>query len=434
MVSFVNPQTERFDATLLADHIAHEPTKLGRDFAGNLYEYREGVYVQDPYVVTRRCAKALGATYTKNVESQAAAHLLNIELTEVGLPELPRGYLDYIVLENGVYWWREDRLTPHNEMLGALTKLPIVHDPIAIPHEFRAWLDQVFGDDPVMQDHVWEVIGYLLMTGNPLQKIILLYGAGGDGKGTLMRLLRAMLGKANYSSVSMHQLVEDRFASSNLYGKIANISGDLSEAFLRDPQILKEITGGDSISASRKHGQAFEFVPYAVPLFAANGFFRTSDNSRGWRRRWMVIEFPNQVESEDNTGPLYDESVLTDEIPAIFNYAMEGLRRLMERGRFLPPDAVKDATTRMHDEADPFLTWLEEDDAVTEGADQSSPKDDVYRVYSTWCRRNGYQAMNSGSLAQRLKQRGVTATRPRINGGRVHYYQGISVMITADRA
>ncbi len=150
-------------------------------------------------------------------------------------------------------------------MLGALTKLPIVHDPIAIPHEFRAWLDQVFGDDPVMQDHVWEVIGYLLMTGNPLQKIILLYGAGGDGKGTLMRLLRAMLGKANYSSVSMHQLVEDRFASSNLYGKIANISGDLSEAFLRDPQILKEITGGDSISASRKHGQAFEFVPYAVP-------------------------------------------------------------------------------------------------------------------------------------------------------------------------
>ncbi len=89
MVSFVNPQTERFDATLLADHIAHEPRSSGAISRGNLYEYREGVYVQDPYVVTRRCAKALGATYTKNVESQAAAHLLNIELTEVGLPELP---------------------------------------------------------------------------------------------------------------------------------------------------------------------------------------------------------------------------------------------------------------------------------------------------------------------------------------------------------
>lgn len=434
MPSFVNPATERFDATLLADHIAHEPTKLGRDFAGELYEYRDGVYVRDDRVVTRRCAAALGASYTKNVESQAAAHLLNIDLPEVGLPELPRGYLDHIVLENGVYWWAEDRLTPHNELLGALTKLPIVHDPIAIPHAFREWLGQVFGDDEDMHRHVWEVIGYLLMTGNPLQKIIMLYGGGGDGKGTLMRLFRAMLGKANYSSVSMHQLVEDRFASSNLYGKIANISGDLSAAFLRDPQILKEITGGDSISASRKHGQAFEFVPYAVPLFAANDFFRTSDNSRGWRRRWMVIEFPNVVESEDNTGPLYDESILVDDIPGIFNYAMDGLRRLMERGRFAAPQAVKDVTTRMHDEADPFLTWLDEDDAVWLGDDQSSPKDDVYKAYAAWCRRNGYQPMNSASLAQRLKQRGVTATRPRVGGARIHHYQGIGVILTPGSA
>lgn len=433
MPSFINADTGRFDATLLADHIAHEPTKLGRDFAGNLYEYRDGVYVRDERVVTRRCAKALGSSYTRNVETQAAAHLLNIDLPEVGLPELPRGYLDYIVLENGVYWWAEDRLTPHNEMLGALTKLPIEHDELAKPHEFKTWLGQVFGDDDELIRHVWEVLGYLLMTGNPLQKIILLFGGGGDGKGTMMRLLRAMLGKANYSSVSMHQLVEDRFSSANLYGKIANISGDLSSAFLRDPQILKEITGGDSINAAYKHGQAFEFVPYAVPLFAANEFFRTSDNSYGWRRRWMVIEFPNKVESEDNTGPLYDESLLHDEIPAIFNYAMEGLRRLMTRGRFAAPDAVREATTRMHDEADPFLTWLDEDDAVTMGDDQSSPKDDVYRAYSTWCRRNGYTAMASGPLGQRLKQLGVTSTRPRISGGRVHYYQGIGVMLPAGR-
>jgi putative DNA primase/helicase len=432
--SFKNPITDKFDATLLADYIAHEPSKLGRDFAGDLYEYRDGVYVRDSTVVTRRCAKALGASYTKNVESQAAAHLLNIDLPEVGLPELPRGYLEHIVLENGVYWWREDRLTPHTEMLGALTKLPITHDAIALPHEFRAWLRVVFGDDDEMLRHVWEVIGYLLMTGNPLQKIILLFGGGGDGKGTFLRLLRAMLGKVNYSSVSLHQLVEDRFASSNLYGKTANISGDLSSKFLSDPQILKEITGGDSISASRKHGQAFEFVPYAVPIFAANEFFRTSDNSYGWRRRWMVIEFPNKVENETEGAPVFDESILHDDIPGIFNEAMEGLRRLMTRGRFAAPEAAREATARMHDEADPFLTWLDEDDAVSRGDDQSSPKDDVYRAYKTWCTRNGYSPIASGPLGQRLKQLGVTSSRPRIGGGRVHYYNGISVMTRLDRA
>ncbi|MGX1931713.1 DNA primase family protein [Microbacterium resistens] len=425
MPSFVNPQTERFDATLLADHIAHEPTKLGRDFAGDLYEYREGVYVRDANVVTRRCAKALGASYSRNVQSQAEAHLLNIELPEVGLPDLPRGYLDYIVVDNGIYWWRENRLTPHNEMLGALTKLPIGHDPIAKPYAFLEWLGQVLGDDPEMHRHMWEVLGYLLMTGNPLQKIFLFYGEGGNGKGTLLRLLRMMLGRDNYSSISMHQLVDDRFATAGLYGRIANISGDLSSRFLSDPQILKEITGGDSISASRKFGHSFEFVPYAVPVFASNEFFRTSDNSIGWRRRWEVIDFVQRVEGSG----AFDEQILFDDIPGIFNYAMEGLRRVMERGRFDPPQVAREATTRLHDAADPFMMWLDEDDAVHQGPDESSASADVYRRYAGWCRRNGYTPLASGPLGQRLKQIGVTRTRPRDGASRVVRYQGISVTL-----
>src|SRR5690606_3841375 len=109
------------------------------------------------------------------------------------------------------------------------------------------------------------------------------------------------------------------FATSGLYGKIANISGDLSSRFLSDPQVLKEITGGDSISASRKFGQSFEFVPYAVPVFASNEYFRTSDSSIGWRRRWEVIEFTRRV---DGNGT-FDEQLLLDDIPGIFNLAME---------------------------------------------------------------------------------------------------------------
>lgn len=425
MPTFLHPETGRFDATLLADYVAHEPTQLGRDFAGDLYEYRDGVYVRDANVVTRRCAKALGASYTKNVQSQAEAHLLNIDLPEVGLPDLPRGYLDYIVMENGIYWWRDGTLEPHSPALGAMTKLPIAYDPIAIPHSFIDWLQQVLPDDEEMIRHIWEVIGYLLMTGNPLQKIFLLYGEGGNGKGTLLRVIRALLGRENVSSISMHQLVDDRFATAGLYGKTANISGDLSSRFLSDPQILKEITGGDSINASRKFGHSFEFVPYAVPVFASNEFFRTSDNSAGWRRRWEVIDFVQRVEGNG----AFDEQLLFDDAPGIFNYAMEGLRRVMERGRFDPPQVAREATRRLHDAADPFMMWLDEDEAVTQGPDESSPSADVYKRYSGWCRRNGYSPLASGPFGLRLKQIGVTRTRPREGLSRVVRYQGISVML-----
>lgn len=424
--SFINPDTEKFDSTLLADYVAFEPSTLGRGVEGDIYEYRDGVYVRDENVVTRRVAAALGAKYSTTVLSHVHAHLLNIELPEVGLPDLPSGYLPYIVLENGIYWWQDDKLEDHSSALGALTKLPIKHDPIAKPHSFLEWLGQVLGDDAELHRHMWEVLGYLLMTGNPLQKIFLLYGEGGNGKGTMLRVLRRLLGRANYSSISMHQLVDDRFATSGLYGKTANISGDLSSRFLSDPQILKEITGGDSISASRKFGHSFEFVPYAVPIFASNEFFRTSDNSIGWRRRWEVIDFVQKV---DNGNP-FDEQLLFDDAAGIFNYAMEGLRRLMLRGKFAPPEAAREATTRLHDAADPLMLWLDEDEAVTQGPDQSSPSADVYKRYSGWCRRNGYTPLASGPLGQRLKQLGITRTRPREGASRVVRYQGIGVYLT----
>ncbi len=167
-------------------------------------------------------------------------------------------------------------------------------------------------------------------------------------------------------------------------------------------------------------------MPYAVPIFASNEFFRTSDNSIGWRRRWEVIDFVQKV---DGAGP-FDEQLLFDDAPGIFNYAMEGLRRLMERGKFAPPVAAREATTRLHDAADPLMLWLDEDEAVFLGAEHMSPTADVYRKYSGWCRRNGYSPLASGPFGLRLKQMGITRTRPRVGSSRTWHYEGIAVTLS----
>lgn len=421
---FLDPDTGKLNAVSIADHVATTPTTLGRGYDGDTYEYRDGIFIRDEKAVTRRTAAALGARYSTSVRGQVEDHMLNIDLPEVGLPDLPSGYLDYIVVENGIYWWRDDTLEEHSHALGALSKLPITHDPGEKPHAFMEWLGQVLGDDTELHRHMWEVIGYLLMTGNPFAKIFLLYGPGGNGKGTMLRLLRRLLGRDNYSSVSMHQLVDDRFATSGLYGKVANISGDLSARFLADPQILKEITGGDSINASRKFGQSFEFVPYAVPIFASNEFFRTSDSSAGWRRRWEVIEFTRNVAG---TQP-FDEQVLFAEASGIFNYAMHGLRELMQRGRFDPPASAREATQRLHDEADPVMMWLDDDSKVISGPEESAPRIDVYDRYKHWCRENGYTPLAVGPFGKRLVQAGYGSARLTIGGVRTWHYTGLTVL------
>lgn len=412
----------RLDATLIADYIAPD---LGRGIDGAMYEYREGVYVRDTEIITRRVALALGHKYSTTVQKQVEAHLLNVTLPTIGVRELPTGYLDYITLRNGVYRWTENRLDEHDPLLGSLTALPIYQDDYADCPTFDRWLAQVLGDDPDLIRHVWEIIGYVLMTGNPLQKIIMFVGPGGNGKGTLLRVLQRLLGTDNYSAISLHALVEDRFAASGLYGQIANISGDLSSRFVSEPEILKQITGGDPITTARKFGHQFTFVPYAVPIFAANDYFRTSDASYGWRRRWEVVEFTQDVSQLDRLN----EQDLFEELPGIFNQAMHALRALMERGRFDPPRAAQDATTRLHDSADPFMIWLDDDEYVELGEGLSAPRADVYARYAKWCRGNGYQALASGPFGNRLKGLGIGTVR-RGDGrtsARTREYTGIAV-------
>lgn len=423
--AYTDPDTGKLSTTRLAEFIAPD---LARGLDGDMYVYEDGIYLRDERIVTKRVAAALGDRYSSTVEKQVEAHLLNVSLIGVGVRALPGGFLDHIVLENGVYQWQSDTLEGHNPLLGALTRLPIRHARTASAPRFSQWLRDVLGPDPELIRHVWEILGYLLMTGNPLQKMILFYGEGGNGKGTLLRVLGALLGEENFSAISLHTLVEDRFAAAGLYGKIANISGDLSSRFVNEPEILKQITGGDAITTSRKYGHQFTFVPYAVPVFASNEFFRTSDTSYGWRRRWEVIEFSRKV---DGLGE-FDERDLLAELPGIFNEAMAALRALMARGRFDPPAVAREATTRLHDAADPLLLWLDEDENVVLGDGLSAARTDVYRRYKKWAHANGYQPLASGPVGTRLKQLGITSSRRMENGSRARYYEGISVFLSGD--
>lgn len=418
--ALTDPDTGKLSTTRLAEFIAPD---LARGVDGEMYEYREGIYERDSDIVTKRVAAALGDRYSTTIQKQAEAHLLNVALMSVGVRALSAGYLDYIVLENGVYNWQQDTFEGHNPLLGALTRLPIRFDRNATAPKFSQWLRDVLSDDSDLQRHVWEIVGYLLMTGNPLQKMVLLYGEGGNGKGTFLRVIRALLGEENYSAISLHTLVEDRFAAAGLYGMIANISGDLSSRFVNEPEILKQITGGDAITTARKYGHQFTFVPYAVPIFASNDFFRTSDTSFGWRRRWEVIEFARKVSDLGD----FDERALLGEVQGIFNQAMGALRALMRRQKFAPPALAIDATNRLHDSADPLMLWLDEDDNVVRGDQQASITTDVYARYAKWARINGYQPLSSGPFGARLKQLGIMVTRRMEFGSRKRYYEGIYV-------
>ena len=175
---------------------------------------------------------------------------------------------------------------------------------------------------------MWEVIGYTLMSGNPLHKMILLYGHGFNGKGVLMRVLTAVLGEGSVSSVSLHSLAEERFTRIRLLGKIANICGDIDASYIERTGLLKQATGEDLITAEHKFRKAAQFTSWAVPWFSANEIPASSDTSQGWLKRWEAFAFPNAFAPD----PGYEATLKTAaELEGIAANGVKALRALMGR-------------------------------------------------------------------------------------------------------
>src|SRR5699024_1243807 len=98
------------------------------------------------------------------------------------------------------------------------------------------------------------------------------------------------VGHDNCSSLALEDLSE-RFRTSQLVGKIANIGDDSGSDLLKNTAIFKKIVTGDSITVEYKHGQPFSFNNKAKLLFSANNLPPSSDKSDGFFRRMIIIPF-----------------------------------------------------------------------------------------------------------------------------------------------
>src|SRR5207248_1316965 len=102
---------------------------------------------------------------------------------------------------------------------------------------------------PELIELFMEIAGLLLIPDNRHQTAIMLLGPGGTGKSTTLNTISALLGGENVAAVPLHALDEDRFATADLYGRLANVFADLPSHALKSSSIFKSITGGDRIRA-----------------------------------------------------------------------------------------------------------------------------------------------------------------------------------------
>lgn len=387
-----------------ADAIAYD---LGLGPDDSIWLYEGGVWRRRDNEVEKRLTRLLGNRYrASQLASVRAAVTLGRDLPMI--EHEPNGRL--INTRSGMVDWATGHLEPHDAAHLSTVQLTVDFDPLAECKNFDRWLKAVVPKENVKL--AWEILGYMLMSGNPFHQAILLEGTGGNGKSTFLRVLLAILGKHNTSSITLRSISEGKFEVAGLFGKIANVAGDIDAKYLGDTSMFKAITGQDLIEAQHKYGHPFNFVPWAVPIFSANETWRSSDTTDGYFRRWTTLPFPNKVIGSD---PSFDEAKLLAEAPGIFNKAIVHLRDLMARGEFELLGMAADLKREFEHESDVVQVWLKEDDHVTAhdagNTDLRTERPMLYRTYAGWSRDNGHAILNSTNFYKRIERLGYGSIR-----------------------
>jgi hypothetical protein len=142
-----------------------------------------------------------------------------------------------------------------------------------------------------------EIFGYCLTFDLRQQKFFLLEGGGGNGKGVVLGVLRALLGPENVSSVSLAGL-HARFELASTLGKLANITSESDNVRQVDEAVLKQFTGQDAMQFEKKYRDSFSGVPTAKLIIAVNSRPPFRDRSDGLWRRLILLPFPVGIPEE----------------------------------------------------------------------------------------------------------------------------------------
>lgn len=141
---------------------------------------------------------------------------------------------------------------------------------------------------------LYEIIAYCCYTDYPIHIMFALIGHGRNGKSKFQELLRKFIGVNNTCSSELDALCYGRFETFKLYKKLVCSLGETNFAVLTKTSMLKKLTGQDLIGYEKKNCDPYDSVNYAKIIINSNSLPSSEDQSEGFFRRFLIIDFPHE--------------------------------------------------------------------------------------------------------------------------------------------
>ena len=315
-------------------------------------------------------------------------------------------YINMLTNVLAVYKNGKIETLPHDEKYNFTYQLPYDYNPDAKSPVFDKFLKTSLGDEDLIKV-VGEYLGYILNTNaKNHEKAFFAYGDGSNGKSTLMNIIKALFGKENISVVELTEM-GDTQKRALMDGKLLNISSDAKKSGL-DTSAFKKIVSGEPVLGKYLFKDIYTIEQLPKLFVAMNKLpFHNGDNSFGFFRRLLLIPFKLTIKEEDKDYEL-ESKVINNELPAILNFAIEGIKRLTEQGSFTEAASMKEAMNNYKESSNHVSTFLE--DEQYESVDPSTKKGtsliDLYGDFKSWCLAHGHNSYSSSYLSSELDHLG----------------------------
>lgn len=287
---------------------------------------------------------------------------------------------------------------------------------------FEQYLNKVL-PDKAMQDILSEYMGYVFLRKGKLklERALVLHGPGSNGKSVLFDVINALLGSENTSNYSIQNLTDHSgYTRAMLCNKLLNYTSEMNGKL--DTAVFKQLVSGEPVEARLPYGMPFILTNYAKLIFNCNKLPHEVEKSEGFFRRFLILPFKVTIEKKEKDIDLANK-IICNELSGVFNWVLEGLKRLLDQKDFSYSEAVEDEIVRFKRQTDSVLTFLDEEEYAVSKYHTTSLKI-LYSDYKEYCRTNNFVACSSRTFNESLRSNGYIFQRKNSgNEVNVHRYK-----------
>ncbi|HVI43494.1 MAG TPA: phage/plasmid primase, P4 family [Chitinophaga sp.] len=317
----------------------------------------------------------------------------------------------FINLQNGTF-----EIGPEGTQLRTFSRddfityqLPFAYDREAQAPLFRKYLNKVLPDQQ-RQNVLAEYMGYVFIHPGTLklEKSLLLYGSGANGKSVFFEIVNALLGPENVCSYSLQSLTDTTgYYRAKLANKLVNYASEINGNL--EAAIFKQLASGEPVEARQPYGEAFNMSHYAKLMFNCNELPKDVEHTNAYFRRFLIIPFDVTIPEAEQDKEL-SKKILANELSGVFNWILGGLHRLLKQKRFSDCEAARLQVEQYRRQSDSIFMFIEDEDYRPSTADSKALKE-LFVEYRIYCADNGYRACSLKTFSDRLRQHGYESER-----------------------